>query len=245
MATAFLNRIFHRKHTWIYLGIFALAIRFLFSFFPNAAERLYSRGLFLLIRWVFDHTIALLPFHSLLLILPILIFIIVRRWVRGRRRKDKGNFKLRLLRTGRHLLSLIGALVFLFFFLWGFNYQRVSVKEQLGLALEAPDSLFLEQELRMAGLLAEGARLQIPGITPDTLTAELAPDRLEARVASDMATTLGRLGFPASGRGAGPDNPPGRVDAILECSRDLQPIYRGRQCLYCSHRSSDSIYHGP
>ncbi len=200
MTPKLLNRAFQRKYTWIYLGILTLLIRFLFSLQPNVAERLYSRGLFLGIRWVFDHSFAFLPFNSLLLLLPIMIFIIVRRWVRGRRRTDKGNFKQRFLRTGRHLLSLVGALVCLFFFLWGFNYQRVPVREQLSLSLTAPDSLLLERELRQASMLAEGARLQIPGITADTLTAALAPEHLEAKVASDISATLGRLGFPASGR---------------------------------------------
>lgn len=182
------------------LGFLTLLIRFILSQFPNAAEQLYSRGLFLAVRWVLDHTLALLPFHSLFLVLPILIFIIFRRWVRGRRRSERGNTKARLLRTGRHFLSLISAIVCLFFFLWGFNYQRIPVKESLGLVLEAPDSLFLEQELRLAGLIAEGARLQIPGITADTLTKALAPAELESKVASDLTATLGRLGYPASGR---------------------------------------------
>ncbi len=200
MASITLTRVFNRKYTWIYLGILTLLVRLVFSRFPNVAEQLYARGFYRGIRWIMEHTFGLLPFHSFWILIPLLIFIIVYRWRKGRG-KDKGNWKRRLLRTGRHLLSLASAIVFLFFFLWGFNYQRLSIENQLGLVTDPAPEVDLPSEISQAGWLAEGARLQIPGITADTLSDALAPEDLESKVAADLKVTLNRLGFPASGQG--------------------------------------------
>ena len=203
MARTFLKRIFQRKYLWIWLGIFSLLLRFLFSSFPQLTEIIYSRGIYLVIRWIQNHTFGLFPFHSFLWLIPLLLLIIFLRWNRARKRGNKGNWKIRLVRTGRHFLSLIGGVAFFFFVLWGYNYNRVPIDEHLGLELPSPDTLMIASELRTAGLLAEGARQQIPGIGQDTLSADLGPEDLEAVVASEISATLRRLGYPAAERARG------------------------------------------
>jgi len=203
MAAKHIFHLFQRQFLWIWLGVFTLFVRFLLSLSPETTETLYARGLFQGVRWLFDYTFGLLPFHSFWVAIPLLLIVISRSIFRlWRRRKTSSgiSWKQRLLKSGRRLLSFAGGVTFFFFFLWGFNYQRLPVEEYLQLDITQPDSLELADAFAEAGLLAAGARLQIPNITDDTLSDQLAPPDLEEKVAQTLAQTLQRLGYPASGR---------------------------------------------
>lgn len=202
MASNRIFKLFRIQFIWIWLGVFTLFIRFIFSLSPRLTETVYSRGLFQGIRWGLDHTIGLLPFHSFWVLIPALLLLLLRiifKFRQRRRAGEKPSIKERLLKTGRRLLSLVGGGVFLFFFLWGFNYQRVSVEDHLSLNVTPPDSLELTIAFQEASLLAAGARMQIPAITDDTLSDQLAPADMEFKIAQALSQTLKRLGYPAAG----------------------------------------------
>ena len=64
------------KTCGIFAGLCALLLRFIFSLSPEITETIYSRGIFVVIRYVLDYTIGLIPF-PLLYPLIVLLFLVV------------------------------------------------------------------------------------------------------------------------------------------------------------------------
>src|SRR5690606_3022342 len=119
-----------KNWTWTILGALALFVRWLASSFPEKTEAIYSRTVFPEIRYVIDVSISSLPFPSfyffvvlLLLVLGIFIFHV----------KKKEGWKTRAGYSIRFFSNLSGMVVFFFLVLWGYNYQRVPVVQQLSL----------------------------------------------------------------------------------------------------------------
>ena len=118
------------KRFWgIGLGLFAIGLRFVLGFFPQVTETIYSRGIYKVIRLIFDSIHSVLPFSALYLMFAILMFAIywgIKKW----RRSERSVFN-KLGQILFSLLSLLGWIVFLFLFLWGFNYGRIPLATQL------------------------------------------------------------------------------------------------------------------
>ncbi len=111
----------------------------------NWVEQNYSRGLYVFVRIVFDHTLFLLPIAGIYF-LAVTLFYLVFRFIHNLFRKTV-PFKQRLLNALTSLLIFISWVVFAFYFLWGFNYARVPFKKQMNLSLTVPDSVQLKNEL--------------------------------------------------------------------------------------------------
>lgn len=115
------------------LGILSVLTSLLFHFFPALCETLYSRGLFVALRWLWGGLSKALPFpiaYLEALLLLALFLGTLRRWFL------MGNWKKRLQRLSVGTLNFLGWAVFLFQFAWGFNYQRISTETQTGLELQ-------------------------------------------------------------------------------------------------------------
>ena len=196
------TRPWFRRYAWILLGAATLLLRWLFGYFPEFVEAAYSRGFFLGVRWILDHSIGLLPFpFSYVLALGLLVWMgwrLVRWW---RRRGERGSWKLRLALGLRHVFSILGAMVFLFFWLWGFNYQRLPVSEQIGLELEKPEVETLEDlHVELVRRAAE-ARSLIPDVIPtDSISPSQLGEDLEKRVRGALKECLASLGYPSRGK---------------------------------------------
>lgn len=104
---------FLKKNKGIAAGIIAVVIGVLFALLPSLAEIIYHKGLFQIIRVVLDHSLVLLPFPLILLLvcaLPFGLFFYFK--------KNYTSVKSLLLLP----LNLIGWLVAVFFLMWGYNY---------------------------------------------------------------------------------------------------------------------------
>jgi hypothetical protein len=97
-------------------------------------------------------------------------------------------------------MAWAGKLVFFFYILWGFNYNRVGVARQMGLETTPLSAAELATEAGWAGRLAAEARASIPGVTAAVLSDASLPDRLESSLRGDLAAVLKRAGYPAPGR---------------------------------------------
>ena len=185
-----------RDWSWAILGVIALGIRYLAALNPEATDDIYSRIFFPGIRNVIDLTLGRLPFPSVylfiisvLLVLGIYIFRLIRR---------KG-WKSKLFYTFRALANGIGALIFFFLFLWGFNYQRTPIVEQLGLSPRAMNLEELQNEVLITQRLAQQYRNTI---TQDTASIEgiLPYPELEKLVRANIADNLDMMGLNFTGR---------------------------------------------
>jgi len=68
-----------KKLIWIGLGILTLILRY--SATPELIERIYSRGLFLSIRRIFDYGVGWFPIPLLYVFYAVLIFWIIRKLI--------------------------------------------------------------------------------------------------------------------------------------------------------------------
>jgi len=187
-----------RQIWWIALGAGAILLRILLGIQPRLIEHLYSRGLFLGIRWTIDHLLAWFPLPLIYLFLSVLLIKIILnslKWIRTRM-----PWRKRLLSGVGGLLAFVGGAVFFFLFLWGFNYGRVPVEEQLGLEPKPLSLEELKQELKLETEYIVTLRSQIPRITDSAITSEYLPENLERQLRRNLESRLQRYHFPTVGK---------------------------------------------
>jgi hypothetical protein len=185
-----------RDWSWAILGVIALGIRYFAAQNSEATDDIYSRMFFPGIRNVIDLTLGRLPFPSVYLFIVSVILII---GVYIFRLRQKSGWKNRVLYSLRALSNGLGALIFFFLFLWGFNYQRTPIVQQLGLSPRAMNLDELKNEVLITQRLAQQYR---NSITRDTMAIEevLAYPELETLVRANIADNLDMLGLNFTGR---------------------------------------------
>lgn len=185
-----------RDWSWAILGVIALGIRYLAAQNPEATDTIYSRKFFPGIRNVIDITLGRLPFPSVyLFIASVLLVIGIYFW----RVSKKTGWKNQVVYTLQALANGLGALVFFFLVLWGFNYQRTPIVQQLGLQPKAMNLEQVKSEMQITYRLAQQYR---NAVTRDTAAIEEImpyPD-LEKLVRSNIADNLNMLGLNFTGR---------------------------------------------
>lgn len=185
-----------RDWSWAILGVIALGIRYLAAQNPEATDTIYSRIFFPGIRNVIDMTLGRLPFPS------VYLFIVSVGLVIGiyfyKLRKNQG-WKNRLLYSFRAWANGLGALIFFFLFLWGFNYQRTPIVEQLGLNPRSMNLEELKSEVLITQRLAQQYR---NSISTDTAAIEkiLSYPELEQLVRFNIADNLDMMGLNFTGK---------------------------------------------
>ncbi|RAI87039.1 DUF3810 domain-containing protein [Algoriphagus yeomjeoni] len=185
-----------RDWSWAILGVIALGIRYLAAQNPEATDDIYSRIFFPGIRNVIDMTLGRMPFPSVyLFILSVMLIIGIYIF----KLRKKVGWRNRVLYSSRALTNGLGALIFFFLFLWGFNYQRTPIVEQLGLSPRAMNLEELQNEVLITQRLAQQYR---NSITQDTAAIEsiLAYPELEKLVRANIADNLDMLGLNFTGR---------------------------------------------
>jgi hypothetical protein len=184
---------------WIGLGLGAWALRMLLSAKPEWIEQYYSRGLFLAIRTIIDYTLAWLPFPLLYLFVPALLVWIIYRlliWWRAAHASAWHKAGSLLLQTG----ALLGGGLFFFLFLWGYNYSRVPLEDQLGLEMKPLSVSELREELFEEGNYVKQLRRKIPGLRTESIAEADLPADLESRMRQLLEDWLEEHGFPTQGK---------------------------------------------
>jgi hypothetical protein len=185
-----------RDLSWAILGILALIVRFFAVRNPDATDEWYSRLFFPGIRNVIDLTLGNLPFPSVYLFVAT-IFLVLGIFVT--RFMAKKGWKSRAWYTFQSLANGLGALVFFFLVLWGYNYQRTPIFQQLSLK---PKSLNLDQlfgEIEITRRLAVQYRNQIKSDTL-AITEVMDYSDLEGLVRGNMNEHLDILGLNFTGK---------------------------------------------
>ncbi|MEM6629118.1 MAG: DUF3810 domain-containing protein [Bacteroidota bacterium] len=185
-----------RRFIWIGLGLLTFLLGQLFSWNPNFTEIFYSRGIFLGFRWIWDHTLGKLPFPLLYLFVPLLLFWIGRKIRITLRNYKPLKWRHRLGSLFLSVLAFVSGVYFLFQFLWGFNYFRVPVQEQLQLEVNNLDSLDIQREVQWATARLLADRAAIPNAQNRPLSYEDLPDNLEDSVRLGLESLLRQSGYP-------------------------------------------------
>lgn len=187
---------FKGNWTWALMGIFVLLLREVASRFPEKTEYFYSRTIFPGIRNILDNTLSLFSFPTVYLFLALVLFLVGRMifmLVKIPLWKEKFGYFTRSVMNGA------GALVFFFLVLWGFNYQRIPVFEQIGLTGKALDEERLMAELELTKNLLRQIR---SNISDDTLALpdQIDYQSMENLVRDNMRENLFILGLNHSGK---------------------------------------------
>ncbi len=190
-----------RPMSWIALGLLTLMVKGIFSLAPQLCEKLYSRGLFLVFRWVWDHTLALMPFPLLWLILASLpAYWLLRRQQKRKHNALRERIPHRGLRALLNALGFVGFASFTFQWMWAFHYQRLPVAEVLQLDAQPLDEEAIRDEFAFATQQLLASRLLL-GDTTLPYDALWSSSPADAKVVREkLSTALEICGYPTPGR---------------------------------------------
>jgi hypothetical protein len=221
-----------RRWLWTFLGAAAFFLHLLLGNDSALVENVYSRGIFVGFRWLWDDTLGFSPVPFLYVLLAAaLVWGAGIIWKQRRSRVSKleghGHFGGRgdtdrsfmsathapessdrrpstaLQKISRGLLlaaGWAGGLVFFFYLLWGFNYNRIAFEKQLGLDVAPLDAAAVKAEAEWAAKGLSEARALIPGSAAAALGPEIIPQRLEFMIRNSLTRVLKDSGYPAPGR---------------------------------------------
>ncbi|MEZ4772639.1 MAG: DUF3810 domain-containing protein [Bacteroidia bacterium] len=202
MAKNRLNRVFppiDRRFIWIGLGVITLLLRPLFRVNPQFTEVVYSRGIFSLLRIIWDYTLGWSPFALLYLAVPLLLAGGIYALVKSFRKPKGRSVANRLAGALLNLLAFAGCVLFLFYFLWGFNYYRAPVDKRLGLKAKKMSEELVRSEFERATEDLLKAREVL--YSPDEAAPAVLPLReLENKLRSSLVSSLKATGYTTPGR---------------------------------------------
>lgn len=188
-----------KKSTWLWigLGVLAILVRMIFGQYPECTEQVYSRGIFPVIRYLLDYTVGLMPFPVIYIFVVILIIALIVRIKNFILKKERWSIKI--IEAVLGVLAFLGGGVFLFLFMWGYNYSRVPLETQLQLSLHPLSVAELKTELAIVATDLIAYRKAIPGVTDSALTADYFPDDLEDQLRFALMDWLQKNNYPTPG----------------------------------------------
>jgi hypothetical protein len=182
-----------QKWIWIGLGIFAILLRWILGYQADIVEAYYARGIYLGIRKILDYTIGLLPFPVVYLMFAAVLYTIIYGviWLIRNRLSWEKKLQYSLL----SIAAFLGGAVFFFLFLWGFNYARVPIGQQLGIELMPLTKADFVRSLETTRSTLIDLRHQL-GTDSITLTPEYFPNPLKQKIQSEVQGVFRELNYP-------------------------------------------------
>lgn len=183
------------NYTWAALGLVSVLARHFAIKYPEKTELFYSRLFFPGIRNLIDNTLSILPFATVyIFVASIFLFLGIYFYKVWRMEgwKDKVGYSI------RSLANYLGAIVFFFLILWGYNYQRIPIFKQIGIT---PVPLNEDQLLGEIKLTANIVNQLRANIEEDTVAIESIMDYgdLEKLVRANIRENLYLLGLNFTG----------------------------------------------
>lgn len=181
--------------TWAILGLISLVIRYFAVQYPEKTEEIYSRSFFPGIRNLIDKTVSQLPFATVYIFVGTVIVVgifFIYQFLQKEGWKQKTGYTIRSIFNGA------GVLVFFFLFLWGYNYQRVPIFQQIGMKPVPLNQEKLLGEIELTRNIVNQLRYNIE---EDTFAIEkiMPYPELEKLVRANMRENLYLLGLNFTG----------------------------------------------
>ncbi|MFK7923293.1 MAG: DUF3810 domain-containing protein [Bacteroidia bacterium] len=191
-----------RRFIWIGLALISLIIQQLFSANPFFTELAYSRGLFPILRTIWDYTLGWSPIPLLYpAVLGLLFWIGIRWYKRRKEERPKRSVRQRLGRAFLNLLGLISIILVVFFWGWGYNYQRQPIEHRLEMQIDSLTMEDVEQEFLWATDALIKAHAQLGDRdTSQSILATALPEELEKHMRDNLKTVLQSNDYPTPGR---------------------------------------------
>ena len=97
-------------------------------------------------------------------------------------------------------LAFAGGTIFFFFFLWGFNYGRIPLVQQLQLQPQPVNLEDLQEELEAVTEKVLAVRRSLDPTMEQAISVQKMPENLETLCRTAVEKTLIDFGYPANGR---------------------------------------------
>jgi len=189
---------FDRRWIWILLGSITVVLRVILGNYPSFVEQYYSRGLFIGVRSVLDYTIGLLPFPMIyLLILGLICFVIYRVFAK---KAKKRTLKQKIVNILFNTFSFLSAIVFLFLILWGFNYSRIPIENQLSIKPQALSKEAIKMEFLASTEDVVNAYEAVKDLQEEDFKQAIFNADLESIIRSEVSQTFEKIGYPVPGK---------------------------------------------
>ncbi len=159
---------------------------------------IYFRGIFQLFRVSYDYILGWIPIpmvYILFICMVQLIYIFLK--FKGFK-KAQGVFE-KVKSILLPILSFIGACIFFFYFLWGFNYKQKTLSAQLELPQVNADSLELYNESLFFMKRLMDLRKSI-SIDTVALSFDQLPEDMEKDIRTSLESVLSSWDIPTNGR---------------------------------------------
>ncbi len=178
----------------LYLGAAAMGVHVLATCLGSEfVYAIYHTTVFRIVRHGHDFTLGLLPWGSIYWVIGFLAFYLVFLTVVPRQERKAKKISL-ASKACRGVIHFGGFVLFLFYFLWGFEYYRPSLDKTLAIPPIAPDSVFLKNEFaEITALLCE-ERERFSAVT------KTYPPFLEDSLRSLQESLLASWALPVYGR---------------------------------------------
>lgn len=177
---------------WIFAGSLTLGLKALAGNDSSWVERVYSRGVFLGVRHFFD-VLAWFPIPLMCVFWGLVLWAALRKIYSWR----KQGFSISQFALGT--ASFVGALLFFFFVLWGYNYGRIPIEKQLDLALRPLSKTDLREAFQKETARLIQLRAKLPA-ADRALSRSDFPDDLEQILRTGLENWLAAHHFPTNGR---------------------------------------------
>jgi len=188
------------KNKTIYLSIVALATVLLSRLLGRESafiEQFYYRGLFQALRVIYDYTFGLLPIPMIYVFIMVMIFVL---FIIIKRLFDRSIPLIkRLFRSGHLLFQTLSILVIIFYWFWGFNYNRQSIESYLELDSSDLDTTQLLQIYDQTHNILLELRSQFD-MNQKMADIQKNPTAYENYCRQSLTYQLDQLSYPTNGR---------------------------------------------
>lgn len=188
-----------RKVLWIIFGSLTLLIRSLVANQPQFVENYYSRGLFVYFRQFWDTFFTWVSFPLIYAFVLLFAAFWIRRFFLVSQQRHTWTNRLKYFLLDIAAFVLGGVAIFLW--IWGFNYSRLSIEEQLGLKLEPVTEEELKAELEREFEALVRLRTNIKGLSDSVAFSEIhLPLDYENQIRLEVEDWLSNHNIPVDGR---------------------------------------------
>jgi Protein of unknown function (DUF3810) len=190
-----------KKRYFLYFFLFSLLLRLPLAYSPSLTESVYSRGVFVAYRYLWDYSFGWSPLPLVYVFgglgLGYLLYNIIRGFFIKKETETPNRW---LLHTVGRIAATIGFIIAYFLFFWGYNYCRTPLETQLH--LNVTDSLtlpVLRTEAKRIVIACQSIRDSIPLAGKKALKNKLDFDSLEVETRNNLEAVLEQLHFPTGG----------------------------------------------
>lgn len=166
--------------------------------FPASIEYVYSRGIFLGIRAVLDYTIGFIPIPMFYIFFILLAGFLGKYIKKGLQQKKP--FKERITKFGFHVVRFFSIIIIWFLLIWGYNYARIPIENQLDLSLKLLSIEDIQEETQWTTRKAIELRKLVEDTDTNALGEEFLPKDLEKEMRASLKSVLAELSYSTFGR---------------------------------------------